>query len=38
MSAADAFDIGRLLGWAARPRETPGRQEDYFRVVSQIPR
>jgi len=35
MSAADdAFDIGRLLGWAAQPRETPGRQEDYFRVVS----
>ncbi|GFG53486.1 hypothetical protein CQY20_22030 [Mycolicibacterium agri] len=30
----DAADIGRLLGWAARPRETPARHEDYHRLVS----
>lgn len=34
MSATgDATDIGRLLGWAARPRETPGRHDDYHRLV-----
>jgi hypothetical protein len=30
----DATDIGRILAWAARPRETPGRHDDYHRVVT----
>lgn len=39
MSAADdAFDTGRLLAWAARPKEVPGRHEDLFRVVSRYRR
>lgn len=34
MSAtSDAADIGRLLGWAARPREVPARHDDYHRLV-----
>jgi hypothetical protein len=32
-ASSDAIDIGRLLGWAARPRETPGRHDDYHRIV-----
>jgi hypothetical protein len=31
--SSDAADIGRLLGWAARPRETPARHDDYHRLV-----
>ncbi|MBR7837383.1 hypothetical protein KDL01_29155 [Actinospica durhamensis] len=39
MSAADdAFDTGRLLAWAARPKEVPGQHEDLFRVVSRYRR
>jgi hypothetical protein len=35
MSAtSDAIDIGRVLAWASRPRETPGRHDDYHRVVT----
>lgn len=35
MSAtSDAIDIGRILAWASRPRETPGRHDDYHRVVT----
>lgn len=35
MSApTDEVDIGRFLAWAARPRETPARNEDLFRIVS----
>lgn len=30
----DAIDIGRILAWASRPRETPGRHDDYHRVVT----
>ena len=30
----DAIDIGRILAWASRPRETPGRDDDYHRVVT----
>lgn len=30
----DAVDMGRMLGWAARPRETPGRNDDYHRLIS----
>ncbi|GAA1481900.1 hypothetical protein GCM10009624_23400 [Gordonia sinesedis] len=30
----DAADIGGLLWWAARPRETPARHEDYHRLVT----
>lgn len=30
----DSVDIGRMLAWAARPRETPGRHDDYHRVVA----
>lgn len=30
----DATDVGTLLGWAARPRETPARHEEYRRVVA----
>lgn len=37
-TADDAFDVGRLLAWAARPKETPGRHEDLFRVVSRYRR
>lgn len=32
--AGDAADIGRLLGWAARPRETPARHDEYHRIVA----
>lgn len=32
-SMSDAIDVGRLLGWAARPRETPSRHDDYHRLV-----
>jgi hypothetical protein len=32
-ATADAIDIGHILAWAARPRETPGRHDDYHRVV-----
>jgi hypothetical protein len=39
MSAADdAFDVGRLIAWAARPREVPGRNDDLFRVISRYRR
>jgi hypothetical protein len=31
--ASDATDIGRMLGWAARPRETPVRHDDYHRLI-----
>lgn len=31
---ADEVDIGRFLAWAARPRETPARNEDMYRVVN----
>lgn len=31
--ASDAADIGRLLGWASRPRETPARHEEYHRLI-----
>lgn len=27
-------DVGRLLAWASRPREVPGRHDDYQRVVA----
>jgi hypothetical protein len=30
----DAVDVGRILAWASRPRETPGRHDDYHRVVA----
>lgn len=30
----DAMDAGRILAWASRPRETPGRHDDYHRVVT----
>lgn len=30
----DGLDIGRILAWAARPRETPGRHDDYYRLVT----
>jgi len=33
-AASDPIDIGRLLAWASRPRETPGRHDDYHRVVT----
>ncbi len=34
MSAtSDGIDIGRLLGWAARARETPSRHDDYHRLL-----
>lgn len=29
-----AADIGRLLGWAARPKENPARHDDYHRVIT----
>jgi hypothetical protein len=29
----DAADIGRMLGWASRPRETPARHDDYHRLI-----
>jgi hypothetical protein len=32
-ASSDAIDIGRFIGWAARPRETPGRHDDYHRIV-----
>ncbi|MBL7500561.1 hypothetical protein I6A84_11790 [Frankia sp. CNm7] len=32
--AGDALDLGRLLAWAARPRETPARHDDYHQVVT----
>jgi hypothetical protein len=31
---SDAADIGRMLGWAARPRETPVRHDDYHRLIA----
>lgn len=31
---SDAADIGRLLAWAARPKETPARNDDYHRLIS----
>jgi hypothetical protein len=31
--ASDAADIGRLLGWASRPRDIPARQEEYHRLI-----
>ena len=31
---SDAADIGRLLGWAARPKEIPARHDDYHRVIT----
>ena len=30
----DAADIGRMLGWASRPRETPARHDDYHRLIA----
>jgi hypothetical protein len=33
-TADDALDLGRLLAWASRPRETPARHDDYHRVVT----
>jgi hypothetical protein len=33
-SANDLVDVGRILGWASRTRETPGRHDDYHRVVT----
>jgi hypothetical protein len=33
LASADAADIGRMLGWAARPRETPARHDDYHRLT-----
>ena len=32
--AGDEMDIGRILGWAARPLSTPGRHEDLARIVA----
>jgi hypothetical protein len=32
-TANDALDLGLLLAWASRPRETPARHDDYHRVV-----
>lgn len=34
----DAADIGRMLAWAARPREAPGRHDDYHRLVARYRR
>jgi len=36
--ANDSLDLGRLLWWAARPRETPARHDDYHRVVTRYRR
>lgn len=33
-SPGDEMDIGRFLGWAARPLATPGRHEDLARIVT----
>jgi hypothetical protein len=33
LASGDAADIGRMLGWAARPRETPARHDDYHRLI-----
>lgn len=33
-TTSDARDIGRMLAWASRPRETPGRHDDYHRLVT----
>ncbi|MFI5960446.1 hypothetical protein [Cryptosporangium sp. NPDC051539] len=33
MNPGNAADVGRFVGWAARPREVPGRHEDYYRLV-----
>jgi hypothetical protein len=30
----DSVDVGRMLAWAGRPRETPSRHDDYHRVVA----
>ena len=32
--SSDAVDIGRVLAWASRPRETPARHDDYHRMVA----
>jgi hypothetical protein len=34
MSADEEMDIGRFLGWAAKPLATPGRHEDLARIVA----
>lgn len=34
MTVTDPSDIGRLLAWAHRSRETPGRNADYERLVA----
>jgi hypothetical protein len=31
--ADDPADVGRLLAWVARPREVPGRHDEYHRLV-----
>lgn len=33
LSADDLANASRLIGWAARPRERPGRNEDYQKLV-----
>lgn len=33
-SSGDEMDIGRFLGWAAKPLATPGRHEDLARIVT----
>ena len=32
--SSEAIDIGRVLAWASRPRETPARHDEYHRVVT----
>ncbi|WP_370948843.1 hypothetical protein AB5J62_15175 [Amycolatopsis sp. cg5] len=32
-SSDDDIDVGKFFAWAARPRETPGRNEDLHRIV-----
>lgn len=34
MRASDDEDIGRFFGWAARPRETPARNDELHRLVN----
>ncbi|NLA35172.1 MAG: hypothetical protein GX868_05720 [Actinobacteria bacterium] len=31
---SDFADFGRLLAWASRAKEHPGRHEDYHRLVT----
>jgi hypothetical protein len=31
---SDAADVGRMLAWAARPKETPARHDEYHRVTA----